>query len=145
MKTLAKTFDELTNTELYEIMRLRQDVFVVEQNCPYFDLDGVDYKSVHVFIEDGGSLVAYLRIFPREGEEGIIQVGRVVTRERKKGYGAAILSEGLRVARERFSPSGFYLEAQTYAVGYYAREGFEVVSDEFLEDGIPHVQMRKYE
>lgn len=145
MKTLAKTFDELTNTELYEIMRLRQDVFVVEQNCPYFDLDGIDYKSVHVFIEDGGSLVAYLRIFPRDGEEGIIQVGRVVTRERKKGYGAAILSEGLRAARERFSPSGFYLEAQTYAVGYYAREGFEVVSDEFLEDGIPHVQMRKYE
>ena len=145
MKTLAKTFDELTNTELYEIMRLRQDVFVVEQNCPYFDLDGVDYKSVHVFIEDGGSLVACLRIFPRDGEEGIIQVGRVVTRERKKGYGAAILSEGLRIARERFSPSGFYLEAQTYAVGYYAREGFEVVSDEFLEDGIPHVQMRKYE
>ena len=145
MKTLAKTFDELTNTELYEIMRLRQDVFIVEQNCPYFDLDGVDYKSVHVFIEDCGSLVAYLRIFPRDGEEGIIQVGRVVTRERKKGYGAAILSEGLRAARERFSPSGFYLEAQTYAVGYYAREGFEVVSDEFLEDGIPHVQMRKYE
>lgn len=145
MKTLAKTFDELTNTELYEIMRLRQDVFIVEQNCPYFDLDGVDYKSVHVFIEDGGSLVSCLRIFPRDGEEGIIQVGRVVTRERKKGYGAAILSEGLRAARERFSPSGFYLEAQTYAVGYYAREGFEVVSDEFLEDGIPHVQMRKYE
>lgn len=145
MKTCAKTFSELTNTELYEIMRLRQDVFVVEQSCPYFDLDGVDYRSLHVFIEDSGVITAYLRLFPRDGEEGVVQVGRVVTRERKKGYGAAILSEGLRIARERFSPSGFYLEAQTYAVGYYAREGFKVTSDEFLEDGIPHVQMRKYE
>jgi ElaA protein len=145
MKAFAKTFDELTNTELYEIMRLRQDVFVVEQTCPYFDLDGVDYKSTHVFIEDGGKIVAYLRLFPRDGEEGIIRIGRVVTRERNKGYGAAILSEGLRVARERFLPRGFYLEAQTYAVGYYAREGFEVASDVFSEDGIPHVEMRKYE
>ena len=86
MKTCAKTFSELTNTELYEIMRLRQDVFVVEQSCPYFDLDGVDYRSLHVFIEDSGVIAAYLRLFPRDGEEGVVQVGRVVTRERKKGY-----------------------------------------------------------
>lgn len=78
---IAKGFDELTREELYEILRARVDVFVVEQHCPYPELDGVDYDSLHVFCVKDGAVAAYLRAFPREGEPGVIQVGRVLTRE----------------------------------------------------------------
>ena len=143
MEFVQKTFDELTNRELYEILRAREAVFVVEQNCPYYDIDGLDYPSLHMFYKDeDGSVQACLRIFEKVDEPGTMQIGRVVTVARGIGLGGKILHQAVEWVRENGDATGIYLEAQQYAIGYYAKEGFQVVSDPFLEDGIPHVQMR---
>ncbi len=139
-KMKIKTFDELTTRELYELLRLRAEVFVVEQDCPYQDLDGKDYNSVHLFYEnDKGEVMACVRAF--EMNEGTVQLGRVVTRYHGMGLGGKLLAAGVEMIKDRFGTKQIYIEAQAYAIGYYAREGFKVSSDEFLEDGIPHVRM----
>ena len=143
MEFVQKTFDELTNRELYEILRAREAVFVVEQNCPYYDIDGLDYPSLHMFYKDeDGSVQACLRIFEKVDEPGTMQIGRLVTVARGVGLGGKILPQAVEWFRENCEANGIYLEAQQYAIGFYAKEGFQVVSDPFLEDGIPHVQMR---
>ena len=143
MEFVQKTFDELTNRELYEILRAREAVFVVEQNCPYYDIDGLDYPSLHMFYkEEDGSVQACLRIFEKVDEPGTMQIGRLVPVVRGVGLGGKILHQAVQWIRENCDASGIYLEAQQYAIGYYAKEGFQVVSDPFLEDGIPHVQIR---
>lgn len=140
MRLVSKTFEELTTWELYEILRARVAVFVVEQECPYQELDGSDYDSLHVFYEeDDGTVISYLRAFPREAD--VVQMGRVLTIRRGTGLGGEILKEGIGLIREHFHPQRIFIEAQVYAKGFYEREGFEVCSDEFLEDGIPHVGM----
>ena len=143
MRITAKYFDELTTRELYEILRLREAVFVMEQTCIYEDIDGADYESLHVFGEEGGKITAYLRAFRKPDEEGVVQIGRVLTAIRGEGLGGEILHEGIRIIEEKMRPERMYLEAQTYAIGFYEREGFRVCSDEFDEDGIMHVGMVK--
>ena len=139
MNFKAKFFNELTTHELYELLRARAEIFVVEQTCVYQDLDGRDYDALHVFSEENGLVTSCLRIF--EKEKDVVHIGRVLTVEHGKGLGGKLLKEGVARAIEKFNPRQIYLEAQTYAIGFYAREGFKVTSDEFLEDGIPHVQM----
>lgn len=139
MNSASKFFDELTARELYEILRARAAVFVVEQECVYQDLDGRDYESLHVFFEEGGRVEAYLRAFPRDA--ATVQVGRVLTLRHGTGLGGRLLAEGIEQVRRRMDPDRIYIEAQSYATGFYEREGFEVCSGEFLEDGIPHVAM----
>lgn len=140
---ICKSFDELTTRELYEILRARSAVFVVEQNCVYQDLDKIDYESIHIFAQkDSGEVTAYLRLFMKKDEDNTTQMGRVLTTERGKGLGGEILREGIRAAKEKLSAGEIYIEAQEYAIPFYSREGFEVTSDVFLEDGIPHVEMR---
>lgn len=139
MKLVTKFFDELTTLELYEILKARAEIFVVEQNCIYQDLDDKDYDSLHVFYEESGKVLAYLRAFWKE--EGVIQIGRVLTIQHGIGLGGKLLKAGLDSVKEHFYPEKIYLEAQCYATGYYEREGFRICSEEFLEDGIPHVQM----
>lgn len=141
MTPKIKFFDELTTTELYEILRARAQIFVVEQNCPYQDLDGLDYDSLHVFYESGGRVAACMRAYPKDGEEGVAQIGRVLTLEHGRGLGGMLLREGVKAVREKLGVSKIYIEAQCHAVGFYEREGFRVISEEFLEDGIPHVAM----
>ncbi|MBQ7623733.1 MAG: GNAT family N-acetyltransferase [Clostridia bacterium] len=142
MELFIKPFSELTNAELYEILKARAEVFVVEQNCVYNDLDGKDEKALHIWYAEKDALCAYLRVCEKAGEEGVAHVGRVLTLRRKEGLGAAILKEGIRAAFERMGAKEIYIEAQTYARGFYAREGFEEYGEEFLEDGIPHIRMR---
>lgn len=140
---ICKSFDELTTRELYEILRARAAVFVVEQDCVYQDLDKVDYESIHFFSQkEGGEVTAYLRLFMKKDEQNTAQIGRVLTTQRGKGLGGEILREGIRAAKEKLSAEEIYIEAQEYAIPFYSREGFEVTSDVFLEDGIPHVEMR---
>ncbi|MCR4860694.1 MAG: GNAT family N-acetyltransferase [Bacteroidales bacterium] len=144
MQTIVKTFPELSTEELYEILRTREAVFIVEQNCPYPEADGRDYDAVHLFCRGGdGRVKAYLRLYAKKDEPGTVQVGRVVTTERGTGLGRRILSEGVRYAIAEMGARELYLEAQVYAVGFYEKEGFRVCSEEFLEDGIPHVAMRR--
>ncbi|MQM73020.1 MAG: GNAT family N-acetyltransferase [Eubacteriaceae bacterium] len=139
MQLIAKKFDELTTTELYEMLKARSAIFVVEQNCVYQDLDDLDYRSLHVFYEEGKTVTAYLRAFYKEKD--VVQMGRVLTLKHGTGLGGGILCEGLKQIKAKMPCKKIYIEAQSYAIGYYEREGFKVVSDEFLEDGIPHVQM----
>lgn len=141
MTLQIKRFDELTAAELYEILKLRVDVFVVEQACPYPELDGLDKKALHLWLEDEDGVHAYLRVMDRGAESQYVSIGRVVARERRRGLGTRILKEGIRAARERLGAEAVYLEAQTYAVGLYEKQGFRPISEEFLLDGIPHVKM----
>lgn len=141
MNLAVKYFQDLTTIELYEILKARAEIFVVEQNCVYQDLDDTDYRSLHVFYESEGKVLAYLRAFPKKEEEKTIQIGRVLTIEHGKGLGGKLLKEGIRKILEEFQPEKLCLEAQCYAIGFYEREGFRVCSEEFLEDGIPHVKM----
>jgi len=141
MNLVIKSFGELTTTELYEILRVRAEVFVVEQECVYQDLDGLDYDSMHVFLEQDGKVQAYLRVFLREEKEKVVQIGRVLTYKRGVGLGLELLLKGIEVAKTFFQAKKLYLEAQVYAIGFYEKAGFKVVSEEFLEDGIPHVCM----
>ncbi|WP_165089819.1 GNAT family N-acetyltransferase [Neisseria yangbaofengii] len=139
MEIKAKFFHELTTTELYEILKARSAIFVLEQNCVYQDMDDKDYASLHIFYEQNGQVVAYLRAFAKDAD--LVHMGRVLTVQRGTGLGGKILKEGIQQIQKRFAPKQIYIEAQSYVVGYYEREGFSVCSEEFLEDGIPHVQM----
>ncbi len=142
MKLVAKYFHELTTKELYELLKARAEIFVVEQNCVYQDLDDIDYRSLHVFYEEDEKIVAYLRAFAKQDEANVVQMGRVLSIEHGKGLGGQILKEGIQLVKEKMNPDSIYIEAQCYATGFYEREGFVTCSEEFLEDGIPHVQMR---
>ena len=102
-------------------------------------MDGKDYESLHVFMEEGGRVVAYLRSFMKDGETA--QMGRVATLRHGEGLGGILLKKGIEQIRLRQNPKKIYIEAQCYATGFYAQEGFRVCSEEFLEDGIPHVGM----
>lgn len=139
MKLKAKFFEDLNTKELYEILKSRAEIFVVEQNCIYQDLDDKDYKSLHIFYEENDKVIAYLRAFKLDDET--IQVGRVLTLTHGEGLGGTLLEEGINIIRQSFNPKRLFIEAQCYAIGYYEKAGFTVCSDEFLEDGIPHVQM----
>ena len=139
MEIRIRTFDELSKEELYAIVKTRIAVFVVEQNCPYQEIDDTDKEALHVFIQEGEKIEAYLRLFPKE--EGVVQMGRVLAVPHGEGLGRMIVEEAIRVTRERKDIRQIYIEAQTYATGFYEKFGFRICSDEFLEDGIPHVGM----
>ena len=141
MQEHIKRFDELTPDELYDIMKLRVDVFVLEQECAYKELDGLDKEAVHVWLSGEDGIKAYLRVMDRGVEHEFVSIGRVVTAIRGEGLGRRIMELGIRVAEELFAADRIYLEAQTYARGFYANHGFVQVSDEFMLDGIPHVKM----
>lgn len=139
MPFLVKTFPQLTTGELYEILKARAAIFVVEQNCVYQDLDDKDYDALHVYAVEDGVVTAYLRAYWKDAQT--VQMGRVLTLRHGAGLGGALLREGIAQIRDRMHPQAIYIEAQCYAVGFYQREGFCISSEEFLEDGIPHVQM----
>ena len=138
----AKFFEELTTKELYEILKARAEIFVVEQTCVYQDLDDIDYRSLHVFCEEDGKVTAYLRAF--QTEESVVQVGRVLSINHGKGLGKKILCHGISALIEQFDPQKIFIEAQCYATGFYEKAGFEICSEEFLEVGIPHVGMELF-
>lgn len=141
MKIYKKKFNELTLDELYEILKLRVDVFVVEQNCPYKEIDDLDKDSIHAWIEDEGEIIAYLRIMGKDIESEYVSIGRVIAKRRGCGLGKEILSIGIETAKEIYNADKIYLEAQTYAKGFYEKLGFKQISNEFIIDNIPHIKM----
>ena len=141
MQLYRKRFQELTTEELYRIIKLRVAVFVVEQNCPYMELDDCDQNAVHVWLEDKDGIQAYLRVMDRGTENESVSIGRVIALKRRQGLGSQVLSEGIRAAKDFFHADTIYLEAQVYAKGLYEKQGFRQISEEFLLDGIPHVKM----
>lgn len=143
METIIKRFDELTVDELYDILKLRVDVFVVEQNCPYPEIDGKDRSGFHVILREEGKIVAYLRALEPGVSFEEASLGRVITapEKRRTGIGSILLQEGIRVVRENMDAPGIRIEAQVYARKFYELQGFVQTSEEFLEDGIPHIEM----
>ena len=98
-------------------------------------------SAVHVWLEDEDGIEAYLRVMNRGVESEHVSIGRVLAVKRRSGIGTHVLSEGIRAAKEYFAADKIYLEAQVYAKSFYEKSGFRQVSDEFPEDGIPHIQM----
>ena len=141
-RLIAKHFTELTARELHELYRLRVDVFVVEQKCPYPEIDDLDLVSRHVWLEDERGVTAYLRLIPPGARFADASIGRVLAVYRREGLGTRIVREGLKLAREAFGADAVTIEAQTYARGLYEKLGFIQTSEEFLEDDIPHIRMR---
>ena len=136
-----KMFSELTTDELYELLRVRSEVFVVEQNCVYQDLDGDDQSSVHLWLTKGERVVALARVCPAGTHMQEISIGRVITTERGKGYGKQIMLHAIDAAIEHFDAKRIDIEAQEYARGVYESVGFRQSSDTFMLDGIPHIRM----
>ena len=139
MNFYAKHFDELTTRELYEFLRSRAEIFVVEQKISYVDMDEIDYNSLHCYMEDGGRVKAYLRAF--YDSEGSVKIGRVLTLTHGEGLGREIMVRSIDAIKEKMPAPLIYLNSQEHAVGFYEKFGFEVVSDVFYEEHIPHFRM----
>ena len=136
-----KTFQELTTDELYELLRVRSEVFVVEQNCVYQDLDYDDQNSIHLWLTEDEKVVALARVCPAGSHMTEISIGRVITTERGKGFGKQIMLHAIDAAVEHFGATLIDIEAQEYAKGFYEGVGFIQSSDTFILDGIPHIKM----
>lgn len=130
--------------ELYALLKLRVDVFVVEQNCPYPELDGKDDQALHLMLKRGEEIIAAARIFPPH-DDVPTKIGRVVVSPDHRGerLGEALMQEALTACKERFPGAPMFLSAQSHLQKFYGSFGFKLVSDEYLEDGIPHVDMLK--
>lgn len=138
MQVKIKSFDELTKEELYEILRLRVDIFVVEQECPYPEIDGIDYEAIHIYLENKGEIQAYARVYEEEGE---VHIGRVISKERRKGNATLILKEAIKGAKKFYQAKEIHIEAQTYAKKLYEKVGFVEDSEIYFLDGIEHIKM----
>lgn len=136
-----KTFQQLTTDELYELLRVRSDVFVVEQNCVYQDMDYDDQQSIHLWLTEEDQVVALARVCPAGTHMPDISIGRVITTQRGKGYGKQIMLHAIDAAIEHFNATVITIEAQEYAKGFYEQVGFRQSSDTFMLDGIPHIKM----
>lgn len=136
-----KTFQELTTDELYELLKVRSEVFVVEQNCVYQDLDNDDQQAVHLWLTQGDAVVALARVCPAGTHMKEVSIGRVITTQRGKGFGRQIMLHAIDTAVECFHAALIDIEAQAYAKGFYEGVGFRQSSDTFMLDGIPHIKM----
>ena len=141
MELVVKPFSQLSTDELFEIYKLRVAVFIVEQQCAYPEVDDFDRLAYHIFLRDGECIQAYLRLLPPHTTFDTVSIGRVIAVKRRCGLGGRIVAEGVQAAREIFGAKQITIEAQTYARGLYEKAGFVQSSEEFLEDGIPHIQM----
>lgn len=145
MQVLVKNFEELSTTELYQILRLRSEVFVVEQDCVYQDVDNKDQKALHVVGIKNEKVVAYTRIFKPGDYFEHASIGRVVVAmdQRKYGFGKDIMKASISVIEKRFPETPIEISAQSYLIKFYSELGFVPFGDEYLEDGIPHTRMIK--
>ena len=134
----SKDFDQLTAREFYEIARARTEVFLLEQRIICQDFDRVDYESLHCFLTEGTKVVAYLRAYLADGK---IQIGRVLSVTHGIGLGEKLMRESFPILKEKFGDRVFLVHSQRQAEGFYKKLGFVTVSEEFLEENIPHVIM----
>jgi ElaA protein len=140
-----KNYNELTTEELYSLLQLRSQVFVVEQNCVYQDIDGKDQKSLHVLGKKDNVLVAYSRIFKEGDYFKESSIGRVVVdkNSRHLQYGSQIMQASIEAIQNTFDTKIIKISAQLYLENFYTGFGFKPTGNSYLEDGIPHVAMIK--
>lgn len=138
-----KTFEEFTVPELYNVLKARINVFVVEQNCPYPDLDDYDQKAVHIWAEQGGEVLANCRIFDKGIKYPEASIGRVLTTEKARGknLGKQLIGYAIETIEARFRTDEIRISAQDYLLKFYGEFGFEDTGKKYLEDDIPHTEM----
>lgn len=145
MKVIIKKFEELSGKEIYEIGKLRSEIFVIEQKCLYLDLDGKDEKSIHIYFLDESSyeIICYCRVLRKGVSYKTSSIGRVVTnpKYRGQGYARKLLLEAIEVVRDKFKENEITIGAQNYLRTFYESLGFKAISDIYNEDGIPHIDM----
>ncbi|MFX3674924.1 MAG: GNAT family N-acetyltransferase [Paenisporosarcina sp.] len=139
------TFNELTVQQLYTYLQLRVNVFIVEQKCPYPELDGYDINAFHLAYFENEKLLAYARILPQGVKYNRISIGRVIVDEEVRGKGLAkeVMKESLSFIQKKWPLQEVQLQAQSHLQSFYGSFGFESISEEYDEDGIPHVDMVK--
>jgi ElaA protein len=142
---IIKSFNELTTIELYSYLQLRVNVFIVEQSCPYPELDGYDLDSYHLTYIENDEVLAYARILPAGIKYQRISIGRVIVDQKSRGRGLAkeLMNQAIEFSREKWPNTDIQLQAQTYLKQFYGSFGFIEISEEYDEDGIPHVDMLK--
>jgi ElaA protein len=140
-----KRFETLSTQELYKLLQLRAEVFIVEQNCVYQDIDGKDEKALHLIGEDNCEIVAYARLFKPNDYFEQASIGRVVVKEtsRAKKLGHILMREAIQVIKTHFDERKITISAQLYLKKFYESHGFIQTSEMYLEDDIPHIEMRK--
>lgn len=145
MEFHVKSFSELTVSELYQILQLRSEVFVVEQDCVYQDIDFKDQKALHVLGYKNNTIIAYTRIFKPGDYFENASIGRVVVKqfERKYGYGHELMKVSIEAIKDSFHQQKITISAQLYLKKFYESHGFIQVGETYLEDGIPHIRMVK--
>lgn len=143
MTWLWLSFAEMTSEQLYEVLRLRQEVFVVEQKCPYLDADGLDGLAMHLMAFDNVGLVAYARVLPPGVRYAEPAIGRALTamRVRRTGIGREMMRRCIAQCTAHFGKSDIRISAQTYLKSFYESFGFSGTGKEYLEDDIPHMEM----
>lgn len=142
-----RRFEELTIHELYELLKLRSEIFIVEQACVYQDIDGKDLKALHILGKKNNKIVAYARLFNKEDYFKEASIGRVVVKkiERKFGYGHKLICFSINTIQKKFNTSTIKIGAQTYLKKFYESHGFKQIGKEYVEDGISHIHMLKNE
>ena len=140
---IVKTFQELSPTEIYEMLRLRSEVFVVEQDCVYQDIDNKDQIAFHVLGFKEDKLIAYSRIFDAGNYFDLPSMGRIVVQEkvRQFKYGHELVAASIQYVLDNFKEKNILISAQTYLIKFYNSHGFQQKGEEYLEDGIPHIKM----
>lgn len=138
-----KHFADLSLNELYDILRLRSEIFVVEQNCVYNDLDGLDKEAVHQFLRKNEEIVAYSRLLKPGTRFPEYSIGRVVVKQSERGTGLGIemMQEAKKYIQNEWGATKIKISAQSYLQRFYENLGFEIVTEMYLEDGIPHYGM----
>lgn len=141
-----QAFNELSIHELYSYLQLRVNIFIVEQNCPYPELDGYDEKSYHLAFVENNEPLAYARILPSGQKYARISIGRVIVKKEARGKGLAkeLMNECLQFIEKKWPNQEIQLQAQSHLAHFYGSFGFKAISDEYLEDNIPHVDMVKF-
>lgn len=138
-----KNFEDLTVHELYDCIELREEIFVVEQQCIYRDADGKDKKAIHLLCTDGSTLIAYCRILPPHVSYKEAAIGRVVVKKEYRGklLGKELMNHAKTLTRHLYPNTDIRISAQEYLLNFYTSLGFIPVSEMYLEDGIPHIEM----
>lgn len=143
MELHIKKFSELSNQELYKIIEARINIFVVEQNCPYTECDNKDQQSYHLYYQEQGEIAAYLRLIPAGISYKEASIGRVLVKKdfRRNKLGTKLMKKSLDYAKNELNINKIRISAQEYVLDFYNNLGFKLVSDRYLEDGIPHFEM----
>lgn len=142
MNFVAKNFGELSLTELYEILKARSQIFILEQNMHCQDMDGIDFEARHFFLEENGKVLAYLRAFYTDDSKSVVKIGRVLSITHGVGLGADIMKRAIADIKKNMKCQILSLNSQKSAIGFYEKLGFKTVSDEFLEEGVIHLKMQ---